>query len=156
VSSLLNVLLLCLTIQGSMGAKDWAPDFSGEAKPPGSAIVFFATDDVEGIHAAIQRRGGEPSHPENVNWMRMRVFGIRDPDGQVLWFGQSYHAESSHRPRRMITKAMPELPFDHVPEGVRFYTDVLVSCLKESLYYSERFGTLPHAHRTPQETIGAE
>jgi hypothetical protein len=32
----------------------------------------------------------------------------------------------------------------------------LVSCLKESLYYSERFGTLPHAHRTPQETIGAD
>jgi hypothetical protein len=27
--------------------------------------------------------GGEPSHPENVNWMKMRVFEIRDPDGHV-------------------------------------------------------------------------
>jgi predicted enzyme related to lactoylglutathione lyase len=108
-----------------LGARDWAPDFSAEAKPPGSAIVFFVTDDVEGIHAAIQRRGGEPSHPENVNWMKMRVFEIRDPDGHVLWSGQSYHTDSPARPQRTITKAMPELPLDDVPAGVRHYRDVL-------------------------------
>ncbi len=40
-----------------LGANKWAPDVSGEAKPPGSAIVFFVTDDVEGMHAAVKRRG---------------------------------------------------------------------------------------------------
>jgi hypothetical protein len=31
-----------------------------------------------------------------------------------------------------------------------------MSCLKESLYYFGRFGTLPHAYRTPEETVDVD
>jgi uncharacterized glyoxalase superfamily protein PhnB len=108
-----------------LGAHDWAPDFSGEGARPGSAIVFFETDNVEGMHAMIQRRNGAPSHLENVNWLKMRVFQVTDPDGHVLWFGQSYHRDAIDRPRRTIQKVMPELPLDDVPAGVRHYKEVL-------------------------------
>jgi uncharacterized glyoxalase superfamily protein PhnB len=108
-----------------LGPRDWAPDFSGEGSPPGSAIVFFETDNVEGMQAVIQRRGGEPSHLENVNWLKMRVFQVHDVDGHVLWFGQSYHRDAINRPLRMMKKAMPELPVDDVAAGVRHYKDVL-------------------------------
>ncbi len=37
-----------------------------------------------------------------------------------------------------------------------YHQRALVSCLKESLYYSGHFGTLPHAHRTPEETFGPD
>jgi uncharacterized glyoxalase superfamily protein PhnB len=107
------------------GARDWSPDFSGEGRQPGSAIVFFETDDAEAMHAAIRRRGGEPTELEKVNWIKMRVFEIRDPDGHVIWFGQSYHAESPARPRVMMERVMPELPLDDVPAAVRYYRDVL-------------------------------
>jgi hypothetical protein len=101
-----------------LGERDWPPDFSGEGTRPGSAIVFFETDSIEAMQSAIRRRGGDPSHVENVNWLKMRVFEIRDPDGHVLWFGQSYHRESPARPRGMLRKVMPELPVDEVPAGV--------------------------------------
>jgi predicted enzyme related to lactoylglutathione lyase len=107
------------------GARDWSPDFSGEGRQPGSAIVFFETDDVEAMRAAVRRRGGDPTELEKVNWIKMRVFEIRDPDGHVIWFGQSYHAESPARPRLMMKRVMPELPLDDVPAGVRHYRDVL-------------------------------
>jgi hypothetical protein len=32
----------------------------------------------------------------------------------------------------------------------------LVSCLKESLYYIERSGTVPDAHRTSEETVDVD
>ena len=107
-----------------VGAFDIAPDFSKEA-PPGSAIVFFDTDDVEAMHAAIRRRGGQPSELEKVNWIKRRVFEVRDPDGHVIWFGQSYHQKSPDRPRRMMSRIMPELPCDDVPAAVKHYRDVL-------------------------------
>ena len=55
-----------------------------------SGILFFETDDVEGMRAAIAARGGAPSGIEKVNWIKMRMFEVRDPDGNTLWFGQSY------------------------------------------------------------------
>ena len=106
------------------GALDAAPDFSKET-PPGSAIVFFDTDDVEAMHAAIVRRGGQPSELETVNWIKRRVFEVRDPDGHVIWFGQSYHQPSPDRPGRMMSRIMPELPCDDVPASVKHYRDVL-------------------------------
>jgi predicted enzyme related to lactoylglutathione lyase len=106
------------------GDLDTAPDLSKEG-PPGSAIVFFDTDDVEGMHAAIRRRGGQPTGLEKVNWMKRRVFEVRDPDGHVIWFGQSYHQKSPDRPRRMMSRIMPELPSDDVPSAVKHYCDVL-------------------------------
>jgi len=108
-----------------IGERDWPPDFSGEGERPGSAVVFFETDDVEAMQSAVRHRGGDPSHVENVNWLKMRVFQVRDPDGHILWFGQSYHRDSPARPSSMLRKVMPELPVDDVREGVKHYTDVL-------------------------------
>ena len=87
--------------------------------------MFFETDDVQAMHAAIRRRGGEASDVEKVNWIKMQMFELRDPDGHTVWFGQSYHEDSPARSRSMIERVMPELPLDDVPAGVRHYRDVL-------------------------------
>lgn len=108
-----------------LGQSDWAPDFSGSGQPPGTAIVFFQTNDVDAMHAAVRARGGEPSELEKVNWIKMRVFQVRDPDGHTLWFAQSYSVDFPTRPRGMLYKAMPDIPFDDVPAAVRYYRDVL-------------------------------
>jgi catechol 2,3-dioxygenase-like lactoylglutathione lyase family enzyme len=107
------------------GDTDHAPDFSTRGRAPGSAITFFDTNDVAGMHAAVRQRGGEPSELEKVNWLKRRVFEVRDPDGHVIWFGQSYHAKSAERSRRMMRQIMPELPCDDVAASVRHYRDVL-------------------------------
>jgi predicted enzyme related to lactoylglutathione lyase len=106
------------------GELDAAPDFSKEG-PAGSAVVFFDTDDVAAMQAAIRRRGGQPSDLGKVNWIKRSVFEVRDPDGHVIWFGQSYHQKSPDRPRRMMSRIMPELPCDDVPDAVKHYRDVL-------------------------------
>jgi predicted enzyme related to lactoylglutathione lyase len=106
------------------GELDAAPDFAKEG-PPGSAIVFFDTDDVVAMQAAIRRRGGSTSELEKVNWIKRTVFEIRDPDGHVIWFGQSYHQKSPDRPRHMMSRIMPELPCDDVSASVTHYRDVL-------------------------------
>jgi hypothetical protein len=77
------------------------------------------------MHAVIRTRGGQPTGIENVNWIKRGVFEVRDPDGHVIWFGQSDHRRSPDRPRRMLSRVMPELPFDDVPAAVRHYRDVL-------------------------------
>ena len=43
----------------------------------------------------------------------------------MIWFGQSYHQKSPDRPRRMISRIMPELPCDAVQAAVTHYRDVL-------------------------------
>jgi catechol 2,3-dioxygenase-like lactoylglutathione lyase family enzyme len=107
------------------GDTDHAPDFSTRGRAPGSAVIFFDTNDVAGMHAAVKQRGGEPSELEKVNWLKRRVFEVRDPDGHVIWFGQSYHAKSAERSRRMMRQIMPELPCDNVASSIRHYRDVL-------------------------------
>jgi predicted enzyme related to lactoylglutathione lyase len=61
------------------GPADWSTP-----KPPGSAILFLQSAEVEALHAAIVARGGNPGLIERVNWIKMRMFEIRDPDGNVL------------------------------------------------------------------------
>jgi catechol 2,3-dioxygenase-like lactoylglutathione lyase family enzyme len=97
----------------------------GRQEPQGSAILFFQAGDVDAMHAAIRARGGAPSEPEKVNWIKMRMFEIRDPDGHTLWFGQSY--DQPHQPgvSAMMRQALPELPFDDVAAAVTYYRDVL-------------------------------
>ncbi|MEZ5398474.1 MAG: VOC family protein [Bryobacteraceae bacterium] len=107
------------------GPTDWST-----AKPPGSAILFLQTGDVEGLHAAVRARGGRPSGIDRVNWIKMRMFEIRDPDGNVLWFGQSYHEDQDSPSRRDgqprgMRQALPELPCDDVPAAIGWYRDVL-------------------------------
>src|SRR5712692_6193367 len=77
------------------GTQDYAPDNRDEPRPRGSAMLFLETDDVAAMHAAIRARGGKPSELEKVNWIKMRMFEIRDPDGHALWFGQSYNQPDS-------------------------------------------------------------
>jgi hypothetical protein len=68
------------------GAHDYSPNDWDRPRPVGSTIVFFETDNVESIHAAVRARGGKPSDLEMVNGIKMRVFEIRDPDGRtVVW-----------------------------------------------------------------------
>jgi uncharacterized glyoxalase superfamily protein PhnB len=60
-----------------------------------------------------------------VNWIKMQMFQIRDPDGHTLWFGQSYDNPHSPKPAPMLQHTLPELPFDDVPAAVAYYRDVL-------------------------------
>ena len=90
-----------------------------------SAILFFQTADVAAMHAAILARGGTPSGLDKVNWIKMRMFEIRDPDGHTLWFGESYDQPCVPAPSPLLLKALPELPFDDVGAAVAYYRDVL-------------------------------
>jgi uncharacterized glyoxalase superfamily protein PhnB len=107
------------------GADDRATDDPLQTRPRGSAILFFQTDDVAVMHASVAARGGHPSELEKVNWIKMRMFEIRDPDGHTLWFGQSYQEPDAPAPRHMLQQIMPELPLDNVAAGVAYYRDVL-------------------------------
>jgi len=102
------------------GANDWH-----EPRPPGSAVLFFETDDVEGVHAAARARGGTPTGLEKVNGIKMCVFEIRDPDGHTLWFGQSFDEPDAPKPQGLLEQAMPELPFSDVAAAMAYYRDVL-------------------------------
>jgi len=90
----------------------------------GPAIVFFETDDVEAMHSAICSRGIAASELVKVNWVKMRIFEIRDPDGNTLWFGQSYDKPHTPRPG-MFQKALPRLPLTDLAAGLAHYRDVL-------------------------------
>jgi catechol 2,3-dioxygenase-like lactoylglutathione lyase family enzyme len=140
------------------GGTDTAPDFSSDG-PPGSAIVFFDVSDVEAMHTAIATRGGQPSALEKVNWIKRRVFEVRDPDGHVVWFGQSYHEKSPERPRHMMSRIMPELPCDDVPASVKHYRDVLgfiVNYEQNDLGVMDRDEVrLLLVSRTPELRVGA-
>jgi predicted enzyme related to lactoylglutathione lyase len=103
-----------------------AIDGTFDYRPRGSAMLFFQTDDIAALHVAIRARGGTPSEIEKVNWIKVRMFEIRDPDGHTLWFGQSYHEDEQPRPARpMMEKILPELPLDDVAAGIAYYRDLL-------------------------------
>jgi catechol 2,3-dioxygenase-like lactoylglutathione lyase family enzyme len=104
---------------------DWAPDFSSGPQPPGTAIVLLQVNDIEAMHSVVKSRGGKTSSVEKVNWLKIQVFEVRDPDGHVVWFGQSYQRDMPPRPARMVTKVMPELAFVDVAAAIRHYRDVL-------------------------------
>jgi uncharacterized glyoxalase superfamily protein PhnB len=106
------------------GDDDWDP-YNNERRPRGSAILFFQTDDVRAMHAAIKARAGVPSEPEKVNWIKMEMFQIQDLDGHILWFGQSYDQPYRAQPRPALRQALPILPLDDVAAGVTHYRDVL-------------------------------
>jgi catechol 2,3-dioxygenase-like lactoylglutathione lyase family enzyme len=109
-----------------IGAQRAAVDSTGEPRPRGSAMIFFETDDVDGMRERIRSRGGNPTEPEKVNWIKYRVFQIRDPDGHTLWFGKSFQ-EPDPEPGvdRQLRQALPELPVSNVPEAIAYYQKVL-------------------------------
>jgi catechol 2,3-dioxygenase-like lactoylglutathione lyase family enzyme len=105
---------------------DTAPDSTGAPRSRGSAILFFETDDVVAFRDAILALGGKPSELEKVNWIKMRVFQIQDPDTHTLWFGQSFQEpDLAQDPRRQLQQLLPELPLSDVPAGIAYYQCVL-------------------------------
>ena len=108
-----------------LGTHGFAPDDWAHPRPPGSAILFFETDDVAGMHAAVLARGGKPSEMEKVNRIKMRMFELRDPDGHTLWFGESYDRPDRPPDGHMLQQILPELPLADVPAGIAHYRDVL-------------------------------
>lgn len=89
-------------------------------------MVFFQVDDVAGFREAVVRRGGRPSDLEQVNWIKMRVFQLQDPDGHTLWFAQSFQEPDRPRePSRQLMQMLPGLPLSDVARGVEYYQRVL-------------------------------
>ena len=112
------------------GREGYGPVDWDTPKPPGSAILFLQSAHLEELHAAIGARGGNPSEIERVNWIKLRVFEVRDPDRNVVWFGESYHKVQDSPSRREgqppgMRQALPALPCDDVPAAVAWYRDVL-------------------------------
>lgn len=100
-----------------------------EPQPRGTALVFLEVDQVEAIRNEIRARGGAPGPLEKANWLKMRLFEVRDPDGHVLWFGQSYHGETEprHTPagQGQLREMLPHLPLGDVAAGVDYYQRML-------------------------------
>lgn len=109
----------------TFGEQDHAPLEWDSPRPAGSAMLFFETDDIAAMHDSIVHRGGRPSSIEDVNWIKMRMFSVHDPDGRVVWFGQSYNEPGQSRRAGLLEQALPELPFNDVAAGVRYYVNVL-------------------------------
>ena len=89
------------------------------------SILFFETDDVAATYDILAARGAKPTIPEDVNWIRMRMIEVRDPDGHTLWFGKGFGGPDKPQPQRLLRKVMPELPFTDVAAAVTHYRDVL-------------------------------
>ena len=105
---------------------EFANDSTGERRPRGAAILFFQTDDVAALRDLVLARGGKPSELEKVNWIKMRVFQVHDPDGHTLWFGQSFQEPDREKdPSRQLQQMLPELPLTDVAAGVEYYQRVL-------------------------------
>lgn len=123
-----------------LGAQDHAYDSTGLPRPRGAAILFFETDDVTALRDAVIAGGGHPSELEQVNWIKMRVFQVHDPDGHTLWFGQSFQEpEPAKDPLRQLRQMLPELPLTDVAAGVAYYQEVLGFKIN---YAQENFGVM--------------
>ena len=88
-------------------------------------ILFFETESVSEIRNALQQRGASPSNIQRVNWIKMEMFEVRDPDGNTLWFGQSFQQPDVERPSQMVEQFLPHFPVDDLSKAVRYYCDVL-------------------------------
>jgi uncharacterized glyoxalase superfamily protein PhnB len=89
------------------------------------SILFFETSDVAAAYDILAARGANPTVPEDVNWIKMRMIEVRDPDGNTLWFGTGFGGPNKAQSHRMLRKVMPELPFTDVAGAIVHYRDVL-------------------------------
>lgn len=89
------------------------------------SILFFETSDVVLHQSEISERGGKSTKPEKVNWIKMEMFELRDPDGHILWFGQSYNQPDKIVERPMLERMLPHMPVDDVATAIAHYRDVL-------------------------------
>lgn len=88
-------------------------------------LIFLETDDCVGMHAIILARGGDPSETARVNWIKYRLFEVRDPDGHAIWFGESLDRPAPVTPEPMLRNALPVLPCGDVAAAIAHYVDVL-------------------------------
>jgi uncharacterized glyoxalase superfamily protein PhnB len=95
------------------------------ASEPSGAMLFLETNDLDAMHAEITGRGGQPGPIEKVNWIKFRMFSIADPDGHIVWFGQTYNEPDSETKGGLLEQALPELPFDDVPAAIEHYQSAL-------------------------------
>lgn len=103
-----------------------APDSTGTVRPRGAAMLFFQADDLSAMRAEITARGGAPGEIEKVNGIKMRLFQVQDPDGHVIWFGQSFQEPDTPKdPKGQLREALPELPLSDVPAGIAYYQEKL-------------------------------
>jgi catechol 2,3-dioxygenase-like lactoylglutathione lyase family enzyme len=107
-------------------AESAALDSTGRPRPRGAALLFFETDDVAALHVAIAARGASASDLQKVNWIKMELFQIHDPDGHTLWFGQSFRQpEGGRDPARQLRRFLPALPLSDVAAGIAYYRRTL-------------------------------
>ena len=99
------------------GTQDYAPNDWEEPRPCGSAMLFFETDHVTAMHAAIRARGGNPGEMEKVNWIKCTCSRSAIPTSTRSGFGQSYDQPRSPLLQPMMRKALPEVPYDSVIGG---------------------------------------
>ncbi|MBI2684746.1 MAG: VOC family protein [Acidobacteria bacterium] len=107
------------------GPAGYAPLEWENPRPSGSGMLFFQCADAAAMREYLVARGGAPGEIEKVNWVKLRLFEIRDPDGNTLWFGDSYDEPEKPRPTPMMQKALPEVTFRDVAAAVDYYRDVL-------------------------------
>jgi predicted enzyme related to lactoylglutathione lyase len=96
-----------------------------DAGGSGQSMVFFETDDVAAMQAAVRALGVQTSELARVNWIKMEMFEVRDPDGNTVWFGQSYDRPDTSAPAPVFRKALPRLPLGDLAAGIAHYRDVL-------------------------------
>lgn len=142
------------------GSEDNALDSTLQPRPRGAAMLFFETDNVAGMRDAIRTRGGEVSELEKVNWLKMQMFQIRDPDGHTVWFGQSFHEPDKPRPQSLLTTVIPNFPLTDVAAGVRFYQELLgfsINYAQEdfAVMYRDDVSIVLMARNEAQPMIGA-
>jgi catechol 2,3-dioxygenase-like lactoylglutathione lyase family enzyme len=105
---------------------DTAADSTGQDRPRGAAMLFFETADAAAMRAAVLARGGNATGLEKVNWLKMQMFQLQDPDGHIIWFGQSFQQpDPAKDPRRQLRRTLPELPLSDIEAGVAHYQDIL-------------------------------
>ena len=89
----------------TLGLRDPLPAATGGASCSSRPTMSRRRYDI------LAARGAEPTAPEDVNWIKMRMIEVRDPDGNTLWFGANRIRWTEQvAAQRMLRKVMPELP----------------------------------------------
>ena len=92
-------------------------------------VVFIVRANIAAMHADLADRGAAPGPLARVNWIKMQMFDLRDPDGHVLWFGQSFAEPpiEAHTPpgTGQCRAIMPSFPVDDVATSVAHYRNAL-------------------------------